>query len=50
MLLQAEKMHKMTSILLKMVEIVILSESSCHFVNLLALQAVFFFLSMRKIM
>ena len=27
---QAEQMHKMTSISLKMVEIVILSENSCH--------------------
>jgi len=33
MLLQAEQMHKMTSISLKMVEIVVLSENSCHFVS-----------------
>jgi len=31
MLLQAEQMHKMTSISLKMVELVILIESNCHF-------------------
>jgi hypothetical protein len=35
MLLQAEP--KITSILLKMVEVVILSEKSCHFVHLLSL-------------
>ena len=33
MLLQAEKMHKMTSISLKMVKVFILSENSCHFVS-----------------
>jgi len=33
MLLQAEQMHKMTSISLKMVEVVILCENSCHFVS-----------------
>ena len=33
MFLQAEQMHKMTSILLKMVEVVILSKNSCHFVS-----------------
>ena len=33
MLLQAEQMHKMRSISLKMVQIVILSENSCHFVS-----------------
>ena len=33
MLLQVEQMHKMTSILLKMVKVVILSENSCHFVS-----------------
>ena len=38
MFLQAEQMHKMTSISLKMVEVVILSENSCHFVHLLSLQ------------
>ena len=36
MLLQAEQMHKMTSISLKMVEVVILSENNCHFVSCLA--------------
>ena len=33
MLLQAEEMHKMTTISLKMVEVVILSENNCHFVS-----------------
>ena len=33
MLLQAEQMHKMASISLKMVEDVILNENSCQFVN-----------------
>ena len=37
MLLQAEQMHKMTSISLKMVKVVILSENRCHFVHLLSL-------------
>ena len=32
MLLQAEQMHKMTSVSLKMPKVVILSENSCHFV------------------
>jgi hypothetical protein len=32
MLLQAEQMYKMTSISLKMVKVVILSENSFHFV------------------
>ena len=40
MLLQAEQMHKMTSISLKIVEVVILSETSWHFVNLLSLKKV----------
>ena len=31
--LQAEQMHKMTSISLKMVEVVILIENSCNFVS-----------------
>ena len=35
MLLQAEQMHKIPSISLKMVEVVILSKNSCHFVSLL---------------
>ena len=33
MLMQAEQMHKLTPISLKMVEVVILSENSCHFVS-----------------
>ena len=33
MLLQAEQMHKMTYILLKMIKVVILSENNCHFVS-----------------
>jgi hypothetical protein len=33
MLLQADQMHKMTSISLKIVEVVILSENSCQFVS-----------------
>ena len=38
MLLQAEQMDKMTSISLKKrVEVVILSENSCHFVHFLSL-------------
>ena len=39
MLLQAEQMHKMTYILFKMDEVVILSENGCNFVN--------FFLSLK---
>ena len=35
-------MHKMTSILLKMVEVVILSENSCHFVSCSACNNIFF--------
>ena len=34
MLLQAEQMHKMTTISLKMVEVVILSENSCQLLSL----------------
>ena len=30
MLLQAEKMHKITSISLKMIKVVMLSKNSCH--------------------
>jgi hypothetical protein len=33
MLLQAEEMHKMTTISLKMVEVVVLFEKSCRFVS-----------------
>ena len=32
MLLKAEQMHKMTSVSLKMPEVVILSENSCHLI------------------
>ena len=41
-MLQAEQMHKMTSISLKMVEVVILSENSCHFVTCSACNNSFF--------
>ena len=34
MMLQAEQMDKMTSISLKMAEVVILSENSCHIFRL----------------
>ena len=37
MFLQAEQMHKMTIISLKIVEVVILSENTGHFVSLLSL-------------
>ena len=47
MLLQAEEMHEMTSILLKMVEVVILSENSCHFVSCSACNNSLFLLSLR---
>ena len=47
MLLQAEQMHKMTSISLKMVEVVILSENSCHFVSFSACNIAYFLLSLR---
>ena len=33
MLLEAEQIHKMTHISLKMVEVVILCENSCHWAN-----------------
>ena len=33
MLLQAEQMHKMTTFSLKIVEVAIFSENSCHFVS-----------------
>ena len=35
MLLQAEQIHKITYISLKMIEVIILSENSCHFVSCL---------------
>ena len=47
MLLQAEQIHKMTSISLKMVEVVILSENSCHFVSCSACNNSYFLLSLR---
>ena len=43
MLLQAEQMHKITFISLKMVEVVILSENSCHFVSCSAFKNTYFF-------
>ena len=42
MLLQAEQMHKMTSISLKIVRVVTLSENSCHFVSWSAFNNSFF--------
>jgi hypothetical protein len=48
MLLQAEQMHKMTSISLKMVEVVILTENSCNFVSCSACNS-FFLLSLRQV-
>ena len=47
---QAEQMHKMTSISLKMVEVVILSENSSHFVSCLACNNIYFLLSLREVM
>ena len=47
MLLQAEQMHKMTSISLKMAEVVILSENSCHFVYCSACKHSYFLLSFK---
>ena len=46
-LLQAEQMHKMTSISLKMVEVVILSENSGHFVSCSACNNSYFLLFLR---
>jgi hypothetical protein len=43
MLLQADQMHKMTSISLKMVEVVILSENSCHLSVVQLVTTVIFF-------
>ena len=42
MLLQAEQMHKMTTISLKIVEVVILNENSCHFLSCSACNNIFF--------
>ena len=39
---QAGQTHKMTSISLKIVEVVILSEDSCRFVSCSALTVIFF--------
>ena len=47
MLLQAEQMHKMASNSLKMVEVVILNENSCHFVSRSACNYSDLILSMR---
>ena len=47
MLLQAEQMLKTTSISLKMVKVVILSENSCHFVSYSACNNSCFLLSLR---
>ena len=42
-MLQAEQMHKMTSISLKIVEVVILSENTGHFVSCSACNNSYFF-------
>ena len=47
MLLQDEQIHKMTTISLKIVEVVILSENSCHFVSCLVYHNSYFLLSFR---
>jgi hypothetical protein len=49
MLLQAEQMQKMTSISLKMVKVVILSENSCHFVSCSACKNSFFLISLKYV-
>ena len=49
MLLQAEQMHKRTSISLQMIKIVILNENSCCFVSRLACNNSNFLLSLRKV-
>ena len=49
MLLQAEQMHKMTSISLKIVKVVILNENSCHFVSCSACSNIYFLLSLRYV-
>jgi hypothetical protein len=43
LLFQAEQMHKMTTISLKIVEAVVLSENSCHFVSYSACNKGYFF-------
>ena len=48
MLLQADQMHKMTSISLKMVEVVILSENSCHLSVAQLVTTVIFFSAWEK--
>jgi hypothetical protein len=47
MLLQAEQMHKMTTISLKIVEVVTLNENTCHFVSFSVCKYSYFFLSLR---
>ena len=47
MLLQAEQMHKMTNIALKIVEVFILSENAGHFVSCSACNYSYFFLSLK---
>ena len=46
LIVQAEQMHKMTFVSLKMVEVVILSEISCHFVSCSVCNS-YFLLSLR---
>ena len=48
MFLQAEQMHKMTIISLKIVEVVILSENTGHFVSCSACNNSYFFSSWDK--
>jgi hypothetical protein len=43
MLLQADQMHKITDISLKMVKVVIFSENSCHFLVAQLVTTVIFF-------
>ena len=45
MLLQVKQMQKITSIPLKMVEVVIFSENSCHFVSCSACNNIYLLLS-----
>ena len=49
MLLKAEQMHKMTSISLKMVEVVILSINRGHFISCSAFSNSYFLLSLRQV-
>ena len=46
-LLKAEQMHKMTSISLKIVKLVILNENRCHFVTCSACNNSYFLLCLR---